>query len=157
MTDRTGPEQPEFPYVRRSDPEALRLRDEAKVGAKQAQALLAYLGERLRGEGLDRETMNFLADAFERASKGAPSRAAHVLATRLHLSATHRRPVANEFSIARRCMDLLDAGEKLNEAREICAGEFGIDARTVARYLHKLFGTDGPRPDAIKKATPRPK
>jgi hypothetical protein len=152
-----GPEKREFHYVRRSDAEALKLRDEAKVGAKQAQALLVYLGKRLRGDGLDRETMNFLAEAFEHAAKGPPSRAAHVLATRLHLSATNRRPIANEFRVLRRYMDLIGAGEKRQEAKEICAGEFGINARTVTRYLHKLVDTDGAKSDAIKRAAPKRK
>lgn len=133
--------------IRSSDPEGHRLIESARVSTKNAQAMLAWIAKQLRLEApLDRCTAEFIATAFDRAARAAPSVAAAELGRKLFLTAENRRPKANVAEVALRFFQLykgVSAPEvSKRKAKEQVATEFQIDMRTVDRCIAKHWGAN---------------
>lgn len=109
---------------------------------REAAEVLRIAAEYLReGKEMPQPLAWFLADAFDRAMKKAPSVRGSELLINLKLKALNRRPVkANWEQVGISLSELIDKKMPMLQAKMKVAEDFGISESTVSRLYKTYLG-----------------
>ena len=123
-------------------PRLERAMDMSDADPKEAAEVLRIAAEYLReGKQMPRSLALFLADAFDRAMRKAPSVRGSELLLNLKLKTSNRRPVKANWEQVGSCLiELIDKKIPMLQAKMKVAEDFGISESTVSRLYKTYLG-----------------